>query len=81
MPQTATGYELENRPELELITDAQEISFTLEYVRDAELDAANVTREDITALLVTTGQGEFIEIWAAETARPGSLAATYARVI
>ena len=80
MPTTAKAYELQNRPELELITDSQEIGFTLEYVRDSQLEAVNVTREDITALMVSTGEGDFIEVWAAETAQPYSNAATYTRI-
>ena len=79
MPQTErrSGYELDTRCDLNLLLDSQDRAAVTAYLNPEALDAAQLTADELTVFLVS---GDFSEVWASETARPGSLAASYTRL-
>lgn len=76
MPQTATGYELDTRDDLQLILDSQDLSAVMTQLDPNTFQS--VDAEQVTVLLVAP---DLSEVWASETSRPGSLAARYTRLV
>lgn len=76
----ASGYALDSREELALVTAEEEIQAVLGSFSDPELGRVAVRRGDVTALLLDAQEGEYVEVWAAETRYPGSLKASYTRI-
>lgn len=76
MPQTASGYELDTRTDLQLILDSQDLSAVMTQLDSSAFQS--VDAEQITVFLIAP---DLSEVWASETSRLGSLAARYTRLV
>ena len=76
-PERRSGDELDARRDLNLLLDSQDRAAVTAYLNPEALDAADLNADDLTAFLVS---GDLSEVWASDTARPGSLSATYTRL-
>ena len=76
-PERRSGYELATLADLLLLLDSQDRAAVTAYLSPQTLSAAQLSADDVTAFLVS---GDLSEVWASDTARPGSLSATYTRL-
>ena len=76
-PERRSGHELDDRRDLNLLLDSQDRAAVTAHLSPQTLSAAQLSADDLTAFLVS---GDLSEVWASDTARPGSLNATYTRL-
>ena len=71
--QTATGYDLDQRDDLALVTDADELELLRERLYPED-DAPSVA-------LIGTADGDYTEAWFGWTRRPYDLSTVYTKVL
>ncbi|WP_420594315.1 hypothetical protein [Deinococcus sp.] len=76
-PERRSGYELDARRDLNLLLDAQDRAAVTAYLHPQALSAAQLSADDLTVFLASD---DLSEVWASDTARPGSLSAIYTRL-
>lgn len=62
-----------------LLTDSQEVRATVDALTLAELGALDLVADDASGAIVCAHDGEMVEIWLTDSARPFDVSATYTR--